>query len=325
MYVLTASIEIAGKAFSRVNMVEIESSAKVLEDTCKIKMPATARLERAGEFISEVETAKQFSVGDAVTVRLGYDGNLRTEFEGYVARIKPGTPLEIECVDVVWLLRRKNLKASFRTSTLRSLLDFILKDTGIGIEGEVPGIEFKNFYFKNVTAAYALQKLKDDYGLTLYLKGKTLRVGLTSFTDNVVVKYGLGENVIENDLEWVDEKDTRLKITAVHWHKNNTKTEGHYGDADGELRTVFFYDLERGADLEKLAKAEADKYRYSGFKGGLKTFLLPNAEVGNIARLADPQFSERTGDYLIDKVVTTFGTDGARRKIELGIKVSTNG
>lgn len=323
MYVMTADIRIAGKRFTRVSSVKIESSAKVLEDTATITLPTTARLVREGEFISEVETAKAFKVGDEVVINLGYDGDLKEEFRGFVAKIKPGQPLEIECIDAVWLLRRKNCKASFKATTLKKLLEFILRDTGIGLEGEIPGIEFKTYYLKNVTAASAIQELKDRYGLTLYMSGTKLRVGLTSFTDKVVVRYGLGENVIENDLEWVNEDDTRVRVKAVHVMKNNSRTEKEYGDADGELRTVYFYDLAMGSDLEKMALAEAAKYKFTGYEGGLTTFLLPRAQVGNVARISDKQFGERSGDYLIDKVTTTYGTKGARRKIELGIKVKT--
>lgn len=321
MYVLGADITIGGKRFTRVNSVKIESSAKTLEDMATIAIPATARMVREGKFISEVETAKAFGVGDEVVILLGYDGGLKEEFRGYVSRIKPGTPLEIECVDSVWLLRRKNCKGSFKATTLKSLLEFILKGTGVELEGEVPGIEFKTYYLKNVTAASAIQELKERYGLTLYMAGKTLRVGLTSFTDKVVVKYGLGENVIDNDLEWVNEDDTRIKVKAVHIKNDNTKVEKEYGDEDGELRTVYFYDLDKGADLEKMALAEAERYKFNGYKGGLTAFLLPFAQVGKVARVSDRQFGERTGDYLIDKVTTTYGVNGARRKIELGIKV----
>ncbi len=323
MFVLGAHITIGGKTFTRVNQVEIESSAKVLEDKAVIKLPTSARLEREGEFISEVETAKTFKVGDEVRINLGYDGELKEEFRGFVSKIKPGTPLEIECLDAVWLLRRKNCKASFKNTTLRSLLQFILEGTGIELKGQIPTINYKVFYLKNVTAASALQKLKDDYGLTLFLKNfNQLYVGLTSATDNVIVKYGLGENMIENDLEWVNDGDTRIKVKAVHIKKDNTKIEKEFGDADGELRTVFFYDLDNPADLEKMALAESNKYKYEGYKGGLETFLIPSAQVGNVARLRDKQFADRAGDYLVDKVVTTFGTGGARRKIELGLKVS---
>lgn len=330
MFVLNADIQVITERgtvrFTRVNEVEIESSAKVLEDTAVVRIPTTARLERQGEFVSEVETAKQFKVGDQIDIRLGYDGDLRREFFGYISKVKPGTPLEIECVDATWLLRRKNLKASFKAVTLKSLLEFILKDTGIQLKGDVPGVNFTHFTLRNVTAASALQKLKDDYGLTLYLKNfNELHVGLSSYTDNTVVKYGFGENVIEHDLEWMSEDDTRLKVKAVHIRRDNTKVEKEYGDADGELRTLYFYNLEAGADLETMALQEVRKYKYTGYKGGLTTFLLPNVEVGNVARLSDKQYQERDGDYLVDKVTTTFGTEGARRKIELGIKVSING
>jgi len=322
MYTLTAQIEIAGKKFTRVNLVEIESSAKVLEDTAVIRMPTTARLERQGEFVTEVETAKTFAVGDPVVIRLGYDGNLREEFRGYVSRIKPGTPLEIECVDAVWTLRRKNLQGAFRNTSLREVVEYILQGSGITLKGEVPGILFTHYYLKNVSAASAIQELKDRYGLTMYLKNfNELYVGITSATDNVTVVYGIGENIIDNDLEWVNEADTRFRVKAVHVRSDNTKVEKEYGDSDGELRTLFFYNLEAGADLEKLALAEATKYRYSGYKGGFRTFLLPYVEVGNVASLRDNNFSERDGRYLVDKVTTTFGTNGARRKIELGLKV----
>lgn len=325
IYVLTSEITIGGKKFARVNGVEVVSSAKVLEDTCTIKLPATARLQRAGEPVTEVETAKVFAVGDEVSVKLGYDGVLREDFTGYVSAIVPGMPVEVQCIDATWLLRRKNLQASYRTVTLEALLAFIVKDTGISISGDVPEITFKNFYFKNVTAAFALNKLKEDYGLTLYMRGKSLFVGLTSFTDDVIKSYGLGLNVIDNDLKWVDENDTRLKIKAIHVKRDNTRVTKEVGDADGELRTLFIYDLDKEADLEKVALAEITKYKYTGYKGSLTAFLWPNVTVGNVCRLSDPAFAERAGDYLVDKVTTTFGTDGARRKIELGLKVSVNG
>ena len=327
MYVLGVDIQVLTKRgtirFTRVNMVEIVSSAKVISDTATIKMPTTARLERQGRFITEVDTARVFNVGDEIAINLGYNGDLQEEFYGYISRIKPSTPLEIECIDGTWTLRRKNLKASFKKTTLKSLLNFILEGTGISLKGDVPGVNFTEFYFKNVTAATALQKLKDDYGLTIYLKNfNELHVGLSSYTDGTVVKYGISENVIDNDLEWVNEDDTRIKVKAVHIRPNNTKVEKAVGDLDGETRTLFFYDLDDPKQLETLALQELRKYKYTGYKGGFNTFLLPLVQVRNVVRIRDIHFDERGGDYLVDKVTTTFGTEGARRKIELGIKVS---
>lgn len=323
MYVISLYCIINDVEFRRVAEVTIERSMKTLGATALVKIPSTARLERQGEFISEVETAKRFDRGDSVFIYAGYNGSLRLEFQGYVSRVKPGTPVEIECEDAIFLLRRRNLKKSFRNTTLKALLDFILQGTGISVVGATPSINFDKFYFKNTSAANALQKLKEEYGLTMYFRSITeLVVGLAAENDGTEVKYRFGYNIIDNDLEWVDEEDVRLKVKAIHIRKDNTKVTKEVGDSDGEQRTLYFYNLPAGADLEKVAKEEILKYKYSGYKGGLNTFLLPNVEPGNVANLDDTTFDERDGKYLVEKVVTTVSRSGGRRKVELGLKVS---
>jgi hypothetical protein len=159
MFVLNAEIQIGDKVFRRVNQVEISSTADRLEDTATIKLPTTARLEREGEYISEVETAKTFSVGDAVTIKLGYNGALRTEFQGYVRAIHPNIPLEIECEDAIYLLKRKTVAKSWRTATLKQILQEILSGTTISLAGDPPTITFQRFlspeYFRGQGAAEA--------------------------------------------------------------------------------------------------------------------------------------------------------------------------
>lgn len=322
MFVLGAEISIAGKKFTRVNSVEIENDMKKLENMATITMPTTARLERAGEFISEVETAKTFAVGDEVIIKLGYDGDLREEFHGYVRKIRPNTPLEIECIDSTWLLRRKNLKAGFKNTTLKELLDFMLEGTGITLDGEPPEINFKVFYFRSINAAKALQKLKSEYGLTMYFTGfKKLFVGISSQSDGTIVKHVFGQNIIDHSLEWESEEDVRLSIKAVHIKKDNTKVIKEVGDSDGEKRTIFLYDLENESELERLALEELKKYRFTGYKGSFKTFLIPVAEIGNVTEIVDETFPERQGQYLIEKVVINFGESGARRVVTPGLKV----
>jgi hypothetical protein len=326
MFVLGSDIQIITAqgtlSMRRVNEVVIESSAEVLEDTARVVLPTTARLLRAGQELTEVETAKQFSVGDQIVIKLGYNSQLEEEFVGFVSKTNPTTPLEIQCVDSTWLLRRKNLQKSFKNVDLGTLLEFIIEGTPVSLRGEMPKIQFKTFYFKNVSAAYALQEIKEKYGLTVFIKnGNELHVGLKSYTDDRVVKYEMGRNVIENDLEWVSEDDTRIRVKAVHIRKDNKRIEKDVGDADGELRTLYFYNVENELALETLAKQEMQKQKYSGYKGGFTTFLRPYCEVGNIADLNDPDYAERNGRYLITKVVTTYSSAGASRDIELGIKV----
>lgn len=324
MFVLGAEITIGGIRFKRVNSVEIESDMRRLEDVATIKIPTTALLTKTGDFATEVETAKTFAVGDEVIIKKGYDGDLREEFHGYVSKIRPNTPLEIECVDATWLLRRINLQKGFQNVTLRELLDFILSGTGITLEGEPPTINFKQFYFRNVSAAKALQKLKDEYGLVMYFKSfKKLFVGISSDNDGATVKYRFGQNVIDQNLEWESEEDVKMSVKAINIRKDNTKVEKEVGDAEGEKRTIFLYDLQNESDLERLALEELKKYRFTGYKGSFKTFLLPVCRVGNVADIVDPNFPERGGKYLIEKITVSYGEGGGRRKVTPGLKVSS--
>jgi len=320
-------IKINGINFSRVNAVKIESSEEHLADTATIKVPTSARLKRV-DTISDVETAKLFKAGDKVEIKIGY-GVPELEFEGYVKRVNFTTPVEIECEDSVYILRKKPIKQSWKNTTLKEIINYIIADTEIKVVGEIPTINFTTFYLKDVNAAFALQKLRDEYGLAIYfLSLNELFVGFSDSPSRGEVKYNIGDdanhesNVIKPNLKYRDADDVKLKVKAVHIHKNNTRTEVEVGDADGELRTLFFYDVESAKQLKQLAVEEIQKYKYSGYQGTLKTFLKPSAKHGMVADVYDSIYPERSGRYKIKKVVTSYGSGGAKRNVELGIKVS---
>jgi hypothetical protein len=322
MFVIGVAAQIGGAAFNRIHAVEVKNSIKVLGKTAKLELPTTARLERAGELVGETESVKVFNVGDEVVINFGYDGDLREEFRGFVRLIKPTNPLEIYCEDAVYLLKRKRMQKSFRNITLASLLDYILQDTGIEIVNEIPVINFRTFMLKNVNAAQVLEKLRKSYGLTIYFSAfKQLVVGLASYTDDVLVKYVTGENVIGHDLEWQSEDDVSLRIKAVSISQDNQFTTKVVGDEDGEERTVFFYNLDAGEDLEQRARQELLRFRRSGYKGSLRAFLLPYCEVGNRLRFTDQNYENQEGDYLVESVTTTVNLGGGTRKVTLGIKL----
>ena len=96
---------------------------------------------------------------------------------------------------------------------------------------------------------------------------------------------------------------------------DNTQTSVEIGDSDGEKRTLFFYDLEDESELKTRAKEEILKYKYSGYKGSLPTLLKPFCRVGNVAKVIDPNFPERDGNYLIEKTRVSYGSGGGRRVV----------
>lgn len=327
-YVPQVNINIAGTEFLRVNSVKIESSSEDLSDTAVVKIPTSGRLKSASGNITDIETAKQFKAGDPITIKLGYE-SLETEFEGYVKQINYTTPLEIECEDAVYVLRKKPITKSWKKTTLKDIISFLIEGTGINVVGNMPVINFRNFYLKNANAAFALQKLRDEYGLAIYfLSLKELYVGFLDSESRGEVRYNLGDddqhlsNVIIPRLKYRNAEDVRLKIKAIHILKNNTRLEVEVGDDDGELRTLYFYDLEDTRSLKTIAKKEMEKYKYSGYQGTIKAFLLPHAKHGMVAVVHDSMYPERSGNYKIKKVTTYFVSGGVYRIVELGLKVS---
>lgn len=323
MYLIDIEADIAGKKFRRINSLSVTADYGQIGTVAELTLPTTARLVRAGEFISEVETAKEFKVGDPVVIRAGYDGELKEEFRGYVRRISPSIPLVLELEDEVFQLRRINLQRSWRTTTLKEILEYIIQGTGVSLVGEVPTIEFTKFYLKNVSAAHALQRLKEEYRLIIYFREPgRLFVGLASGTDDTIVKYTVGRNVVDHDLEWVSQDDVRIRVKAILIRRDGSKLEEEVGDPEGELRTLHFYELADAMALKERAKEELLKFKRDGYQGSLRGFLIPECRIGNTVRLKDETYDNNNeGDYLAQRVVTTIDDGGGRRSIELGLKV----
>lgn len=331
LFIPNIQVNIGKYRFDRVAECTVTKSGKLLENTASIKIPRTGNLRQKGKLSTSTDTNRIFKPGDEVRIQMGYngtmaqnftDGTKQEEFRGYVRHVKTGVPVEIVCEDQTWVLKRKNLHASFGKTTLKKLLEFILAGTGIKLVKDVPGIDFKKFIFRNVTAAQALQKIKEKYGLTIYFKDwNLLFVGIAFEQDTYQLIYEVGTNVISDDLEFVDEDETRLSCKAILMKKDNTRVVKQVGDPYGEKRTLYFYNIAE-ADLEKVATEELKKYKYTGYKGSITTFLIPNPRLGMRALFRDLAFPERNGKYLADKIETTFTTNGVRRKINLGLKVS---
>lgn len=312
--------------FYRVNQVTIEKSTEVLEDTALIKIPATARLTYKGPSYKG-PSAKVFKVGDFVEITIGYKGKFKkTEFKGFVKKISPTQPLEIECEDWTWELRRKNIQKSWKKTTLKEVLREIVSGTGIELSADVPNITFEPFYINNSDAAFALQKLKDEYGLAIYFQedGK-LFAGLAYSQKTGAVKYHLNgpeSNVIDADsLKWRAKEDVKIKVKAISINKDNTRNEVEFGDKDGSIKTIHLYNVKTKAELEELAKKELERIKFDGYEGSIQSFLIPEAIPGMTAEITDVDFPERSGSYYVESVKTTFGTSGVRRNVKIGIQL----
>lgn len=305
-------------SLKRVNEITIVSSWKNMTDTCSIKLPRNIKL--GGQRITEIIKA-----GDPVTVKLGYDGKLREEFKGYLTRIKSTTPVELECEDEMWQLKKGSYTKSWANATLNDVLDYVLAGRSYKTFGT---ITLGKFTINKATPAKVLEEINKTYGLKSFFRKGVLVIGKVYDETAPEHKYHFQKNVVSNSLEYRSSDEVKVKVKAISILKDGRKIEKELGDSDGQERTLNFYEL-TGTELEKAAKVEMIKLKYDGYRGKMTAFGLPAAEHGDVAILqgtntmlsiGEEPVNDHDGKYYIDAVTKTFSVSGGyRRELEIGV------
>ncbi len=336
MFVLNSDITIGQFKKVKPHEVKITKSVQEYVDKAVIHLPATARLQRAGEVITEsADTAKQFTEGDFVKIDLGYNGKMVNEFTGFVSRINFKTPIEVECEGYSYLLRKKQYLKVFKNTKLIDILTYLTVGTEITIDKKhVSDLEITKLVLQKNTGTEALEAIKKMLNnlVQIYFKGAVLHAELFPVVPlKNTAYYKLGWNVAKDEsLKLKEPKNEDITIVYKHTSVDGTRVEGTHklkqivtkGKAAGDGENKEVKSSIKDVDtLTKLAKADANKTSYKGFEGKLKTFLQPYCEPAWRASITDTKYPERSGIYLVESIEVTYGMAGARRTIGIGIKL----
>lgn len=329
MYVtLNSNIKIGQYRFSGVHNIIIEKSIHEYADRAHIYLPTSSVVKQQGATTESVQTAKRFKVGDFVHIQLGYNGKLKSEFKGFVKQIHPNTPCEIECEGYSWLLRNKrNIKVSWKKTTLKNILQKVVEGTDIQLHDAIPSITLDNIAINDASGTQVLQYLKDLLKgvLAIYFIDDVLYAGL-SYIDTVShsVKYQLGYNTKESSsLKYKRAEDTDVQVEIIFKKPDGTAQTTKAGKAGGVIRKENISAVSDLDTLKDIAQARLLQENYDGYEGKINTLLQPYCAPAWRAELVNKRYPERNGNFFTESVKTTFGTDGAQRDIELGIKLST--
>lgn len=315
LFILCNEITIGGKRFHGLNHVKIKHSVHDLAATATIKIPVTAVLKQKGQPATATHMAQAIKIGDEVIIRLGYNGNLNTEFSGFVKQLNNKTPFEIVCEDMFYQCRRKSV-----TLEGENTLAGVLQACGLK-QGSVANLTFDSFAIPNQSVASVLSKIKNDYNLAVFFGEGKINAFKPFPEKGETVKYLLRGNIVkDDDLKYQETENAKIKITAISVGLDGEELKVEKGDKNGVEKILRLYNVKDSEELEKLAENELQRSTY-GYSGKIETFLLPYAAPGMVAEMTDTAYPERNGSYYIESVETTFGTSGARRSIEIGQKI----
>ncbi|HHT9079615.1 TPA: hypothetical protein ACT5CJ_002403, partial [Flavobacterium psychrophilum] len=318
MLLLTSEIIIEGSQtwkFNALNNCTIVEDMATLTDTCELILPKRVDWQGAKHFELPIKR------GDKITVKLGYDGNLKTRFVGYIRTVDAKKPVKIMCEDGMFLLKTvETKKKGYKKVALKQLITDLLAGTGIDfllVDGD---ISLGSYRMLKDTVAEELNEMKSKYGLRAYFRtinGQSkLYVGLGyPFDNRKKESFIYGQNLISEDFVYRIAEDVKIKVKAISIDDKNKRTEIETGDKDGELYTVYHDNI--GVDeLRKFAESELKRFKTTGFKGSFETFGEPFVNKCDIAHIEASDNNK--GDFLIKKVEINFGINGYRQKIEIG-------
>ena len=307
--------------FNAVHEVNIVQDVMSLTDTCEVQLPKKIKWQNAVKNYEKPPVKR----GDKITVKLGYNDELKTIFTGFIRSIDAKVPIVIKCEDGMFLLKQQAIKPkAYKNASLKEIITDLLAGTGIDFKLVDDNLKIGKYRFTRKTVSEELQELKEKYMLMSYFRRiddkEVLYVGLAYPLDNrEKLFFRHSKNIISEEFEYRVKEDIRVKVEAISFDSKNKKTTIELGDKDGDLIKIRIDGIS-DADLKKHAQQALDRYKQSGFKGSFETFGVP--EVSKCDMVDITSSDENQGVYLVKKNEISFGQNGYRQKIELGQPLS---
>jgi hypothetical protein len=354
---LNSRIKIGKYAFpGGVYELVIKKNIHVIVDTAKLEIPGLGQIvsiksiaDSALELFgyapvkvtqklpdSSVQTAQLFKEGDPVSIDLGDNGDYQNEFRGFVRRVNLTTPVSIEMEGYAWQLRSQNILQSWATTTVKDVLQLIIKGTDIVLSPDIPNIPLTDFHLRNQSGLECLEYLKTKALLTVCFADNVLYAGIEegrtttnndgskSLTGLAEVKYNIGYNCPSKqpDLKQRLGKDNLVRVRLTVRQKNGKRILYEAGDVGGAVTAINMPALRDNQNLADLAAAKLKRLKYDGFEGKINAFLQPYCLPGWKATLTDKRYAgARAGTYFVPGIEVHFGAKGARRITEINYRL----
>lgn len=303
--------ESSGKPFTlyRLNDVQIETSWKMLTSTAELTLPRNVR-DFDCKNVSDV-----FKRDTKCVVKLGYDGNLKEEFAGYVSQVSADFPIKIKLEDEMRILRRIPVNFSAKNVGLKEFISKYVTKYPIDIDAD---IQLGAVRFAKTTMGEVFDKLQKDMSIYSFIRNGKLTIAKPFSDMNKVHNFDLERNCIDNDLNYLSKEERLIKIVGKSIFGKGKKLEFEFGDDNPKETLNWTFTYREKKDLEAAVKKMYNDRKRDGFDGTFTTFGLNSVQHGEKVHLTSTLYPDREGTYYIDRVQKSFNKDGYRQNIELG-------
>lgn len=262
--------------------------------------------------------------GSTVKIELGYDGKLKTEFEGYVQEITTNdSSLKIVCEDALFLFRKKvkdvELKATDIKKIAQLLIDQIDPSFTLSCDYIIP---YEKFVIHKATGYDVLKKIQEETRANIYFdtKNKTLHIHGQYLEKLGEVKYSMQHNVEKSSLEYKTAIDKKVEVTIEGVDSKGKVTSYTTGTTGGENIARKVGTIPESG-IKIMAETEYNNQMSDGYTGSFDAWLVPFVQPTYTAVIQDADYPYKDGRYYVVSVKTSFSESGAKRTITPGIKL----
>lgn len=317
MFNLDYYIEIGNYQLMMVDSVKIKCSVEQLADTATIVLPGSV-------YNIALEVENKIARGDKVLIKLGYDNNLVTEFEGYIERI--GTDdgaITLECEDELYQYRVSLDDTVLTKPTVKEILTYVNKKINKNFTLSCDyDFSYDKFVIKSATGYDVLKKIQEEAKPNVYMKGTVLHVHPQYAEIFGTAAYDFAVNIEKSDLKYKLESDRKYLVEVEGKGKDGKTIKVETGTTGGDKMTLKISGVSSKASLLKMANEALKAKQYTGYEGSFDGWLVPYCNAGYEASICDADYTYKNGKYYVLAVETEFSQSGGKRKITVAKKLS---
>lgn len=309
-------------SFSAVKSVRIENTTQKFSDIAKVELPRefkSSNLAIAGKNLFET-----IKTGDQIQIDLGYNGELNTEFEGYISEIKAEIPLMLICEDEMYKFKKlPKINKTFASTNLKELIQFLAPNYKV----EALDMPLGKFTIQNATPYKVIEELKSKYGIRCYFKQKVLVAGLAiDFKPASQHKFVFNRNIRgTSDLRYITKEQQKRFYKCISIQKGTSKKVVYeLGDKDGEHRTLHLPLNLNLKEVKEWAHKFYNSHVYDGYQGSIESWGVPITKAGDTAEIIDPNYSDGYRDMILfieSVTILVNASDGFKRQNKLSFKI----